>query len=255
MNEKAVLMSIHKEWLDKIISGEKMLEVRGNAPKNSSLPFQVYLYETRNGGGSGTIRAVAVCTNLFWFPKSDFAGDDADAFLEASCLTREQLAAFFRTKNAVFGWQLSDVQPLNMALDVVKVSRPPQGWQYCTIPNQLSPREKKSLLLRFEGFVIPHKEKYPYGWFEGVITEDGTVVAAEVSHLKTLMALYGKTEDEVWKEMPTTASPLAWLAEKTRAVPVYENGYLQPGFVISDEQRYVLTLLENAGLSQNIRIG
>lgn len=254
MAEKAVLMSIHKNWLDKILSGEKILEIRGNYPKSAYLPFQVYLYETRNGGGCGRIRAVALCTNLFRFSKNDLESNEGDAFLKASCLTREQLTPFFWSKNVVYGWQLSDVQPLDMALDAVKTSRPPQGWQYCPIPSQLSPSEKKALFLRFEAFAIPHKEKYSYGWFEGVITKNGKVIAAEFSHLKTLMTLYGKTEKEVWKEMPVTASPLAWLSEKTGAMPVYENGYMQPGFVLSDEQRYVLTLLEKAGLSRNVRI-
>ena len=148
MAEKAVLMSIHKNWLDKILSGEKILEIRGNYPKSAYLPFQVYLYETRNGGGCGRIRAIALCTNLFRFSKNDLESNEGDAFLKASCLTREQLTPFFSSKNVVYGWQLSDVQPLDMALDAVKTSRPPQGWQYCPIPSQLSPSEKKALFLR-----------------------------------------------------------------------------------------------------------
>ena len=135
MAEKAVLMSIHKNWLDKILSGEKILEIRGNYPKSAYLPFQVYLYETRNGGGCGRIRAIALCTNLFRFSKNDLESNEGDAFLKASCLTREQLTPFFSSKNVVYGWQLSDVQPLDMALDAVKTSRPPQGWQYCPIPS------------------------------------------------------------------------------------------------------------------------
>ncbi len=98
MAEKAVLMSIHKNWLDKILSGEKILEIRGNYPKSAYLPFQVYLYETRNGGGCGRIRAVALCTNLFRFSKNDLESNEGDAFLKASCLTREQLTPFFLVK-------------------------------------------------------------------------------------------------------------------------------------------------------------
>lgn len=254
MPEKAVLMSIHKQWLDKIISGEKILEVRGNFPTNLKPPFQVYLYETHNGGGCGKIRAVALCTGIFHLSKSDFESEESDAFLKASCLTQEQLAPFFWSKKMIYGWQVWDVQPADIALADVGAKRAPQGWQYCSILTHLDAAQKKSLFLQFEAFAIPHKEKYSYGWFEGVITKNGKVIAAEFSHLKTLMTLYGKTEKEVWKEMPVTASPLAWLSEKTGAVPVYENGYMQPGFLLSDEQRYVLTLLEKAGLSRNVRI-
>lgn len=254
MAEKAVLMSIHKQWLDKIISGDKILEVRRNFPTNLKPPFQVYLYETHNGGGCGRIRAVALCTGIFHLSKSDFETDESNAFLKASCLMREQLSSFFQSREMVYGWQMWDVQSADIALADVDAKRAPQGWQYCSILNQLSPAKKKALFLRFESFAIHHKEEYPHGWFEGVITKNGKVIAAEFSHLKTLMALYGKTEAEVWKEMPVTASPLVWLSEKTGAVPVYENGYMQPEFVLSDEQRYILTLLENAGLSRNIRI-
>lgn len=254
MPEKAVLMSIHKQWLDKIISGEKILEVRGNFPTSLRPPFQVYLYETHNGGGCGRIRAVALCTGVFHFSKSDFETEESDAFLKASCLSCEQLSSLFWSKKMVYGWQMWDVQPADIALADVGAKRAPQGWQYCSIPTHLDAGQKKSLFLQFEAFAIIHRQRYPDGWFEGVIARDGKVIAADCSHNETLMTLYGKSEEEVWAEMPVTAAPIYWLAEKTRAVPVYNNGYMQPEFVLSDAQRYVLTLLEKAGFSRNVRI-
>ena len=41
---KAILMSIHPEWCEKIFSGEKTIEVRKAAPKE--VPFKVYIYMT-----------------------------------------------------------------------------------------------------------------------------------------------------------------------------------------------------------------
>ena len=43
---KAVLMSIQPKWVEKIASGEKMIEVRKSRPKLKT-PFKVYIYETK----------------------------------------------------------------------------------------------------------------------------------------------------------------------------------------------------------------
>lgn len=43
---KAVLMSIHPKWCEKIFNGEKTIEVRKTAPKLET-PFKVYVYCTK----------------------------------------------------------------------------------------------------------------------------------------------------------------------------------------------------------------
>ena len=43
---KAVMMSIRPKWCEKIISGEKPVEVRKNRPKLET-PFKCYIYETQ----------------------------------------------------------------------------------------------------------------------------------------------------------------------------------------------------------------
>jgi len=45
---KAILMSIQPKWVEKIISGEKTIEVRKTAPKE--VPFKVYIYCTYGRG-------------------------------------------------------------------------------------------------------------------------------------------------------------------------------------------------------------
>lgn len=42
---KSVLISIRPEWVEKIASGEKTIEVRKSAPKE--VPFKAYIYETK----------------------------------------------------------------------------------------------------------------------------------------------------------------------------------------------------------------
>lgn len=43
---KAILMSIHPKWCEKIFCGEKTIEVRKTAPKQET-PFKVYVYCTK----------------------------------------------------------------------------------------------------------------------------------------------------------------------------------------------------------------
>lgn len=43
---KAVMLSIRPKWCEKIISGEKTIEVRKNRPKLKT-PFKCYVYETQ----------------------------------------------------------------------------------------------------------------------------------------------------------------------------------------------------------------
>lgn len=52
---KAVLLSIKKEWLDKIASGEKTIELRKTMPTAIKFPFAVLCYETMTNGGSGKV--------------------------------------------------------------------------------------------------------------------------------------------------------------------------------------------------------
>ena len=42
---KSILMSIQPKWVEKIINGEKTIEVRKTAPKE--VPFKVYVYCTK----------------------------------------------------------------------------------------------------------------------------------------------------------------------------------------------------------------
>lgn len=47
---KAVLISIRPDWVEKILSGEKTLEVRKTRPKLET-PFKVYIYCTAGNLG------------------------------------------------------------------------------------------------------------------------------------------------------------------------------------------------------------
>ncbi len=44
---KAVMLSIRPEWCEKILNGEKTVEIRKTKPKIET-PFKVYIYCTQN---------------------------------------------------------------------------------------------------------------------------------------------------------------------------------------------------------------
>lgn len=95
-NGKAILLSIKKEWLDKIMAGNKVMEVRKTMPWEISHPFVVFCYETKANGGAGRITAAFICNDI---EKLDCLREFPDCianskllamtaqFVEKSCLT------------------------------------------------------------------------------------------------------------------------------------------------------------------------
>lgn len=83
---KAVLISIRPKWCEKIISGEKTIEVRKTRPKLNP-PFKCYIYCTRNGQDPDRLWVlndqarkeydglVAVCANLRECQERHFLGN------------------------------------------------------------------------------------------------------------------------------------------------------------------------------------
>lgn len=60
---KAVLISIRPEWVNRIISGEKTVEIRKNRP-NLETPFKVYIYCT-DGFGKNTVN-IPITQERLW---------------------------------------------------------------------------------------------------------------------------------------------------------------------------------------------
>lgn len=61
---KAVLLSIKKDWLDKIASGEKAIELRKTMPSTLKCPFAVLCYETKANGGSGEVKGAFIVNQI-----------------------------------------------------------------------------------------------------------------------------------------------------------------------------------------------
>lgn len=137
---KAVLISIRPEWVDKILSGEKTLEVRKTRPKLEA-PFKVYIYctagkliyEVNNGmmcniSGGKLVVGEFTCnktTNLFSNSRFWLNEDDV---LQA-CLSAAEIRKYADGANGLYGWHISDLKIYDQPKDLNEFWLPPE--LYC----------------------------------------------------------------------------------------------------------------------------
>lgn len=135
---KAVLLSIHPKWAEKIYSGEKEVEWRKTFPTEATPGMPVLIYET------SPIRKV---TGLFyWISKEaliirepDFEGQEinptAKRIIEAGCVSLDDLKKYQGAKGELFAWNVRGKMkfPEPRPLSEYGLSRAPQSWQYITI--------------------------------------------------------------------------------------------------------------------------
>ena len=152
---RAVLISIRPKWCEKIIRGEKKIEVRRNFPK-LDVPFKVYIYCTRqnllmksNVSGnlcvkrgkscketleshseteySGKIIGEFVCRTMEEFT-TDYRANDAQnvAIAKDACMTLAEMTDYeYKGHSAcLFGWHISDLKIYDTPKDLSKFSRP-----------------------------------------------------------------------------------------------------------------------------------
>ena len=132
---KAVLISIRPKWCEKIISGEKTIEVRKTRPKMDT-PFKCYIYCTQNadmlwilkererplhpdkiadvfkaakcGGayrGNRKVIGEFICDRVYELAPLNHAPDDAE---QQACLTQEEIARYL--KGIGYGWHISNLR-------------------------------------------------------------------------------------------------------------------------------------------------
>lgn len=151
---KAVLISIRPEWCEKIINGEKTIEVRKTRPKIEP-PFKCYIYCTTNGKylnipisrkrfledykingmqsmnhpiGNGKVIGEFVCDRIHKFSTVVYLGEEQtitdDDVVKQSCVSRPELREYETTEPpyGLYGWHISDL----------KIYDEPKGlWKFC----------------------------------------------------------------------------------------------------------------------------
>ena len=117
---KAVALSIRPKWCEKIVNGEKTIEVRKTRPKLET-PFKCYIYETQGWWErdglmefrlGGRVIGEFTCDRIFPINVFDNGGIQNWFFehMERSCLTYEELAGYIGNGRTGYGWHISDLK-------------------------------------------------------------------------------------------------------------------------------------------------
>lgn len=133
---KAVLISIRPEWCEKIINGQKTIEVRKTRPKMDT-PFKCYIYKCGNGKVIGEF----LCDEIININGAGRIPSDA---ARPTCLEPAELHQYLGAATG-FGWNISDLRVYDHPRDLweftglretkfgaepVPITRPPQSWRY-----------------------------------------------------------------------------------------------------------------------------
>ena len=128
---KAVMLSIRPKWCEKIVNGEKTIEVRKTRPKLQT-PFKCYIYCTMDhpyiSVSCGELDKLNYRTNTVCrcngrvigeftcdriFPINVFDNGSIQNWLfehmKRSCLTYEELADYIGNGKTGYGWHISDL--------------------------------------------------------------------------------------------------------------------------------------------------
>ena len=152
---KAVLISIHPKWVEKIANGEKTTEVRKTAPKCEE-PFRCYIYcmritdkkhcrdEFDVGIWKGNEHVIGefVCDKVFLLHPYTYDGGNADRerrkliqtfegsskgneILAATCLTQDEMFDYIGADNYGYGWHISDLKIYDKPKELSEFKTPP----------------------------------------------------------------------------------------------------------------------------------
>lgn len=161
MSVKSVLISIRPDWIQKIFSGEKTIEVRKTFPKLPP-PFKCFIYcteprydhddflMTMKGPhsyywGGGKVVAEFICDNVKEFSREFLDDWNLDAeLMEKGCISAEEVMGY-ALGHHIYGWHISNLKvydkpkPLSDfkrwnrtgSLETLeRLKRPPKSWRY-----------------------------------------------------------------------------------------------------------------------------
>ena len=122
---RAILMSIHPEWVEKIASGEKTVEVRKTAPLEKC-PFRVYIYQTKPKSGDwndmdGMVIGEFMCKCIMEY---NTRTSIMYSLSEHSCVPIIDLKEYVGARDWIFGWKISDVRMFKEPVPLPMFSRP-----------------------------------------------------------------------------------------------------------------------------------
>lgn len=164
---KAVMISIQPKWVEKIVNGEKTIEVRKSAPKE--VPFKCYIYETQGqyvkfthgahtkyGYGRGKVIGEFICDKVEMVNAkcSDYG---IDLFyhdcLTNACLTEREIEKYFNVpedrdlramKGNGYVWNISDLKIYDKPKELSEFRKPCDRFLDCCTCRRLVRNEYMS---------------------------------------------------------------------------------------------------------------
>ena len=122
---KSVLIAIRPQCVEKIVNGEKTIEVRKTAPKE--VPFKAYIYCTYGNPKEnyalrkqGKVIGEFICNNA---SELDYVYYWNNGYEFATCLTYRQVADYGKGKT-LYGWHISDLKIYDSPKELSEFSRP-----------------------------------------------------------------------------------------------------------------------------------
>ena len=143
---KAVLISIHPKWCQKIARNEKTVEVRKTRPKLET-PFKCHIYCTMDhpyisiscgeldklnyrtntvGRCNGKVIGEFTCDRIYELAPLNHAPDDVE---KQACLTREEIVNYL--KGTGYGWHIVDLRIYDQPRELTEFRRPCPNDLYC----------------------------------------------------------------------------------------------------------------------------
>lgn len=169
MNNKAVLISIRPEWCQKILNGEKTIEIRKNKPK-LELPFKCYIYCTGGPTLYKASRGYCLATNheyeglKKWYTifNQRIIGEftcneiitvgvkysDPTSRLSLrefpfACLTDRQVMDYLGNGIDGYGWHISNLKIYETPREISEFRRPCKNDLWCESCGMYSENRKK----------------------------------------------------------------------------------------------------------------
>ena len=127
---KAVILSLKPEWWEKMLSGEKTLEIRKSAPHcpapTEAWPLLVLVYVSGTGAVQGQFTCPCCIKN-----------DPCVLLARQSCVPESDLRKYAGGKS-LCGWIVKEVQKYDAPRPLAEfgLARPPMSWQYIEIPDR-----------------------------------------------------------------------------------------------------------------------
>ena len=147
---KSVMLSIQPKWVEKIVNGEKPIEVRKSRPKLET-PFKCNIYctygqENENYmlGKRGKVIGDFVCDKIEEFHEYElspskkfyeFEKERLDLFLKESCLSYNEVCDYRKNLpyyKPIYGWHISDLKIYDKPKPIMQFYKPcPIEWKNC----------------------------------------------------------------------------------------------------------------------------